>query len=94
MIPFRTIESFAPSQPVERMRVCLGDGAVRRPARVAEAVVRVGAVRAGLVLQVLEIPDRADVVEAVVLAQRDPGRVVASVLEALEALQEESACTP
>ena len=49
----------------ERMRVLLGDAAVRRPARVTETVVRDGAVRAGRVDQILELADRADVVEPV-----------------------------
>jgi hypothetical protein len=71
------------------MRILLRDAAVRRPARVAEARGRGRGVPARRGLQVLEIPDRARVVELVALQQRDPGRVVAAVLEALEAVEEE-----
>ena len=67
----------------ERVRVRLGDAAVRRPARVPEAVGRGRPVRACRLLQVLEIPDRADVLEAALLTESDPGRVVAAVLETL-----------
>src|SRR5207253_11081840 len=62
---------------------------VRRPARVSQAVVGDGAVRAGRRLEVRQVADRADIVEPTVLAQRDPGRVVAAVLEALEAAQQQ-----
>ncbi len=72
----------------ERMRVPLGHAAVRRPARVAEPVVRVGAVRAGRLDEVAEVADGADVVERVVLAQRDPGGVVAAVLEPAQSLEQ------
>ena len=44
---------------------------------------------AGRLLQRLEVADGADVVEPVVLAQRDPGGVVAAVLEPLEALEQQ-----
>ena len=73
----------------QRVRVRLGDAAVRRPARVAEPVVGLGAVRARRLLQVLEVADRADVLEPVSLAERDPGGVVAAVLESLEALEQQ-----
>jgi hypothetical protein len=36
-----------------------------------------------------EVADGADVVERVVLAKHDPGRVVAPILEALEAVEEQ-----
>ena len=72
----------------ERVRVALGDCAVRRPARVAEAVMRVRAVRLDRGDEVVEVADRADVRELAVLAQRDPGRVVAPVLEAPQAFEE------
>ena len=48
----------------QRVRVRLGDAAVRRPARVPEPVRRGRAVRAGGLLQVLELADRADVARA------------------------------
>ena len=72
----------------ERMGVPLGDAAVRRPARVAEPVTRMGAVRACRLHQVAEVADGADVVERVVLAQRDPGGVVASVFEPAQAFEQ------
>src|SRR5439155_19149066 len=78
----------------ERVRVLLVDGAVRRPARVTEAVVRLGTVGARGVFQKLEIADRADVLETAVLAQRDAGRVVAAVLEALEAVEQQLLSSP
>ena len=73
----------------QRMRVQLGDAAVGRPARVAEAGGRDRAVRAGRLLQEREIPDGADVIEAVLLEERDAGRVIAPVLEALQTLQKQ-----
>src|SRR5437870_679888 len=74
------------------MRVLLRDRAVRCPARVAEAVIRRRAVRAGGLLQELEVPDGADVVETVLLAQRDPSGVVAAVLEPLQPVEQEILC--
>ena len=56
-----------------RVRVLLGDAAVGRPARVPEAVVGGGAVRAGRLLQVLEVAHGADVLEPFGLPERDPG---------------------
>ena len=73
----------------ERVSVLLGDAAVRRPARVADAGRRDGSEPLGRDLQVLEVADGADVREPVVLEQRDAGRVVAAVLEPLEPAQEE-----
>src|SRR5215207_2791125 len=76
------------------MCVRLGDAAVRRPPRVPEAVRCGGAVGACRDLEVLQVADGADVVEPALLAQRDPGRVVAAVLEALEPLEEERLALP
>ena len=73
----------------QRVRVLLGHGAVRRPAGMTETVIRPGAVRAGGVLQELKIAHGADVLEAAVFAQRETGGVVAAVLEALEAVQQQ-----
>ena len=73
----------------EGMGVRLGDAAVRRPARVPEPGGRGRAVRAGARLQVPERADRADVLEPARLEEGDPGRVVAAVLQALEALQQQ-----
>ena len=41
-----------------------------------------------------EIPDRPEVVEALVLEQCEPGRVIASILEALQAMNEERLRSP
>ena len=73
----------------QRVRVLLVHGTVRRPARMTETVIRSGAVRAGGVLQELEIANGAHVLEAAVFAQRETGGVVAAVLESLEAVQQQ-----
>jgi hypothetical protein len=73
----------------QRMRVLLGDAAVRRPARVAEPVRRFGAVRARGLLQDLEVANRANVFEPVGFTQREARGVVAAVFEALQPLQEQ-----
>ena len=73
----------------EGVRVELGDRPMRRPACVAEAGRRARAVGAGAGLQVPERADRAHVVETISLEQRDAGGVVAAVLQALEALEEQ-----
>jgi hypothetical protein len=46
-------------------------------------------VRRGALLQLAERSDRADVVEPAALEERDAGRVVAPVLQALEPLEKE-----
>ena len=76
----------------ERVRVLLGHCAVRRPACVAEPVMRVGAVRARRLHQVGEIADGTHVVERVVLAQRDPCGVVAAVLEPAQSFEQKRLC--
>jgi hypothetical protein len=73
----------------ERMCVLLGDAAVRRPAGVAEAGRRGGDVRLRSVLQELEVPDRADVLESPLFEECDAGRVVAAIFEAREPLQQQ-----
>src|SRR5439155_13576898 len=79
----------------ERVRVLLGDGTVRRPARVPEPGRGLRAVRAGGVLQELQIADSAHVVELFLLAERQAGRVVAAVLQPLEALEQKVlTCSP
>jgi len=78
----------------EWVRVLLGDAAVCGPAGVAETGRRLRAVRARLLLQVLEVPDGAGVLDPVLLDQGDAGRVVAPVLEPLEALKEERLTGP
>ena len=68
----------------ERVRVLLRDGTVRRPAGMSKAGrCPRSAVRRPL-FQVVQIPDRTDVRQAVLLEQGEPGRVVAAVLEPLE----------
>src|SRR5581483_9487866 len=79
----------APVAGGERVRVLLRHGAVRRPACMAEPRRRHRAVRTRCLDKVLQRADRAHVVETVLLAQRDAGRVVAAVLEPLQSLQEQ-----
>src|SRR5438445_1985317 len=71
------------------MGVLFGDGAVCGPARVTQAVVRKRAVRTSDLSQELQIADGSDVFEAAVLAQREPRRVIAAVLEPLQAVEEQ-----
>ncbi len=85
--PVQRDRDLAPVAARERMRVLLGDLAVRRPARVADAGAGVGAVRLDRLLQVVQVADRADVFEPTVFEQAHTGRVVAPVFEALEAGQ-------
>jgi hypothetical protein len=73
----------------QRMGVLLADAAVRGPARVPEARGRNRAVRPGRGPELLEVADRAHVVEAVVLPEGDARRVVAAVLQALETLEKQ-----
>src|SRR5207237_5545540 len=73
----------------QRVRILLRDRAVGRPARVPEAGRRDGAVRAGGGDQVLQVADRAHVVEGIVLTQREAGRVVAAIRQPLKPAQEE-----
>ena len=82
-MPFSDDGDLAASQPVSGMRVLVGDAAVRGPARVADAGVG-GSRSADRLLELPEVPDRADVVGPGVLQEADAGRVVAAVLEALE----------
>src|SRR5262249_41711939 len=67
----------------------LGDAAVCRPARMSEPVRGAGTVRPRGGDEVLEVADRADVVEPVLLAERETRGVVAAILEPAEPLQEE-----
>ena len=78
----------------ERVGVRLGDPAVRRPARVPETRSRARPVGPRALLQVPKGADGADVVEAVRLEERDPGGVVAAVLEPLESLDEQGLALP
>jgi hypothetical protein len=71
----------------ERMRVFVGDLAVRRPARVPNARRRVGSVEARFGLELVEVADRAHVVETLLLEQREAGGVITAVLEPLEAVK-------
>ena len=74
----------------QRVRVVLVHAAVRRPARVAEPGRRRSS-RSGRppLRGSAEVADGADVLEPVVLEQRDPGRVVAAELEPLAAPQKQ-----
>ena len=80
--------------PGQRMRVLEGDLAVRGPARVPDPGRGRRAVQTGRGLQLVEVPDGPDVVEPLVLEQRDAGRVVPAVLEALEPVKEERVRLP
>jgi hypothetical protein len=55
----------------------------------ADSSGRVRVVETGFRLQLIKVADRADVLQAPVLEQRYAGRVVASLLEPLEAVKEE-----
>src|SRR5919201_3875899 len=70
------------------MGVLVRDLAVGGPARMAEAGRRVGAVQARLCLELIHVPDRADVIEPAVLEQGEAGRVVPAGFEPLEAVEE------
>ena len=76
-IPFRTTAIFDSSQPVSGCAFCSRHLAVRRPARVAEPGRGLRAVVLRDLLQEGEIADGPDVVEAVILEQREARRVVA-----------------
>src|SRR5438105_4368441 len=78
----------------QRMRVRLRDGAVRRPAGMAESRNRGGALTADALLQLRQRPDGPRVLERAVRQQGDPRRVVASVLEALEPAEEKLSTRP
>jgi hypothetical protein len=78
----------------QRMGVLLGHTAMRRPAGVAETGRGLRPVPRGCGLQLREVADRADVVELVGFPEDDAGRVIAAVLEALEAVQEERLARP
>jgi hypothetical protein len=72
----------------ERVRVLLGHAAVRRPARVADARRGARGDAASLELEVLELADRLDRVQALTPDQADPGRVIPAVLQPLQTVQE------
>src|SRR5439155_16591186 len=73
----------------QRVCVLLADPSMRRPAGVAEPGRRLRPVRAGCLLQVLQVADGTHVFEAVLLEQRQARRVVAAVLEPLQSVNEE-----
>src|SRR5581483_9362850 len=73
----------------EGVRVRLADAAVRRPARVPEARRRRRAVVARGAAEEREVADRVHVLEPGSLEQRDPGRVVAAILESFQPSEQE-----
>ena len=87
-----------------RVGVLLGDATVRRPARVGDtgggrrggdgdaASVLVAVLDRGA--QVDEVADRTNAVDLAVLDHRDPGRVIAAVLELLESGDQQVATRP
>ncbi len=73
----------------QRVRVLLADAPVRGPACVPDPGRCVGGDRRRRILEELEVADRTDVLESVVRQQREARRVVAAVLEPLEAVEKE-----
>src|SRR4029077_15559518 len=73
----------------EWVRVLERDPAVRRPARMTQTGDRGRTTLTGFALQVLQVPDRAPVLQSAFLEQGDARRVIASILEALEAVEQE-----
>ena len=76
----------------QRMGVLLADATVGRPAGVADAGRRSGAVRPRDLLQMAQVADRPHVVGPLSFQQAEPGRVVATVFESLQALQKQILC--
>ena len=77
-----------------RMRVLFGGPAVRRPARVADAVGPVHRIHADRVFQVAQFARRAAHRQMIVAVQdRDPGRVVTAVFEPAQAIQNDGDCS-
>src|SRR5665647_2168142 len=74
---------------VVRVRILVTRPAVRGPARVAEAHDGLGRVGPGRREQGVEVADRTYRLEAVGLHEDDAGRVVAAVLEASEAVEDD-----
>ncbi len=69
--------------PDQGVRVLFGDSSVRRPAGVPKPGGRLRAVALRHLLQVFEVAHCAQVVEPLLLEQREAGGVIAPVLEAL-----------
>ena len=67
-----------------RVRVLVGGPAVRRPAGVADAQRAGGRLGADARLEVLQLPGRAHHVQRAAVHHRQPGRVVAAVLQLLQ----------
>ena len=88
MIPFRTTEKRS-SQPVERVRVLLGGPPVRRPARVADARRRGASRSRSLTSRSCCRLPTARTSSTPAVDQREPGGVVAAVLETLEPGEQE-----
>ena len=78
----------------QRVRVLGADAAVRCPARVPDPGGRQGLALRSSVLQLAEVADGANLGELPVLDERQAGRVIAAVLEPLEAVQEDRLCDP
>src|SRR5262245_65279972 len=75
------------------MGVLLTDAPMGGPARVSDPGCRSGAVRPRDLLELAQVADRADIVRPCAFEQADSRRVVAPVLESLQALQQEVSCT-
>ena len=78
----------------QRVCVLVGDLAVRGPARVANARRGLRPVEPGRRLQLVEVADRANVLEPLVLDDGEAGRVIAPVLETFEPVEQKVASRP
>ena len=85
---------FAVDAARQRMGVLRTDAAVRRPARVPDAGRRLGRVERRRLLELAEVAHGADLGELPVLGEREARGVIAAVLEALEAVQENRLAFP
>ena len=83
----------APAGVPVRVRVLLGDSAVRGPAGVADAggAAQVPVRARHRVAELLEVADRVHAADVAVCHERQPSRVVAAVLEPLEPLEQQVA---
>ena len=83
------ITATRPLRVDDRVGVALGRLAVRRPARVGDAVAAAERLARQLLDQAVELAFGAPGLETAVLDHRDAGRVVAAVLEAPQSVDEQ-----
>ena len=73
-----------------RMRVFFGGASVRGPARVADAIGAIEGLQADGFFQVAQLAlGAADLQSVAVAGDRDPGRIIAAILEAPQALDDD-----